>query len=77
MFKKGKYSEYRQTKGNKLIEAYANYNSADKLPNQLLDVTAGYSYQDWYTESPNNPTYNQAQDSITAPAAASRLKSIR
>lgn len=69
-FTQGSYSQYRQTKGNKLIEAYANYNSSDKLPNQLLDVTAGYSYQDWYTESPNNPTYNQAQDSIIAPAAA-------
>jgi len=69
-FTQGSYSQYRQTKGNKLIEAYANYNSADKLPNQLLDVTAGYSYQDWYTESPNNPAYNQAQDSIIAPAAA-------
>ena len=69
-YSQGSYSRYRQTKGNKLIEAYANYNSGDKLKNQLLDVTAGYSYQDWYTSSPNNPTYNQAQDSITAQAAA-------
>lgn len=69
-YTQGSYSQYRQTKGNKLIEAYANYNSANKLPNQLLDVTAGYSYQDWYTESPNNPTYNQAKDSIITPAAA-------
>ena len=69
-FSQGSYSQYRQTKGNKLIEAYANYNSGDKLKNQMLDVTAGYSYQDWYTSSPNNPTYNQAQDSVIALPAA-------
>ncbi|MFZ9581940.1 MAG: SusC/RagA family TonB-linked outer membrane protein, partial [Crocinitomicaceae bacterium] len=69
-FTQGRYSEYRQTKGNRLIEAYANYNSENKLAGQLLDITAGYSYQDWYTSSPNNPTYNQAKDSIIELAAA-------
>jgi TonB-dependent starch-binding outer membrane protein SusC len=69
-FSQGSYSQYRQTKGNKLIEAYVNYNSGDKLKNQILDITAGYSYQDWYTSSPNNPTYNQAQDSVIALPAA-------
>jgi iron complex outermembrane receptor protein len=69
-FTQGRYSEYRQTKGNRLIEAYANYNSENKLAGQLLDITAGYSYQDWYTLSPNNPTYNQAKDSIIELAAA-------
>lgn len=66
----GSYNQYRQTKGNRLIEAYANYNSGSKFKGQLLDVTAGYSFQDWYTSSPNNPSYNEAKDSIIYPAAA-------
>lgn len=68
-YTRGRYSEYRQSKGNKLIEAYVNYNSGDNLKNQIIDFTAGYSYQDWYTSSPNNPTWNEAKDSIISPAA--------
>jgi len=33
-------------------------------------MVAGYSYQDWDTYSPNNPTLNEAQDSVIAPEAA-------
>ena len=69
-FTQGSYSEYRQTKGNKLIEAYANFNTGEKYKDHLLDLTAGYSYQDWFTSSPNNASYNQAQDSITTLPAA-------
>ena len=69
-FTQGSYSEYRQTKGNKLIEAYANFNTGEKYKEHLLDLTAGYSYQDWFTSSPNNPSYNQAQDSIIGLPAA-------
>jgi iron complex outermembrane receptor protein len=35
-----------------------------------MDLTAGYSYQDWYSASPNWATYNEVQDSITRQAAA-------
>ena len=69
-FSKGVYSRYRSTKGNKLIEAYANFNNGEKKSIHLIDLTAGYSYQDWYSSSPNLPTYNEAQDSITNPAVA-------
>ena len=69
-FTQGSYSEYRQTKGNKLIEAYANFNTGEKYKDHLLDLTAGYSYQDWFTSSPNNASYNQAQDSIIGQPAA-------
>jgi iron complex outermembrane receptor protein len=69
-FTQGSYSQYRQTKGNKLIEAYANFNTGEKYKDHLLDLTAGYSYQDWYTSSPNNASYNQAQDSIIGLPAA-------
>ena len=63
-YSEGGYAEYRQTKGNKLIEAYANYNNGDKESAHLIDFTLGYSYQDWYTSSPNNAVYNAAEDSI-------------
>lgn len=69
-FTQGSYSPYRQTKGNKLIEAYANFNTGEKYKDHLLDLTAGYSYQDWYTSSPNYAGYNQAKtDTIVLPAA--------
>ncbi len=69
-FTQGSYSQYRQTKGNKLIEAYANFNTGEKYKDHLLDFTAGYSYQDWYTSSPNNASYNQAKDSVIGLPAA-------
>ena len=69
-YTQGRYTEYRTSKSNKLFESYLNYNSGTRWSNQTLDVTAGYSYQDWDTESPNNPAWNEAQDSIIQPAAA-------
>jgi iron complex outermembrane receptor protein len=69
-YTQGRYTEYRTSKSNKLFESYLNYNSGTRWSNQTLDVTAGYSYQDWDTESPNNPAWNEAQDSIIQPATA-------
>jgi iron complex outermembrane receptor protein len=69
-FTNGRYSEYLSRKENKLIETYANYNSGDRFNDQVLDFTAGYSYQDWMSRGPNNPAYNQAQDSIVQAAAS-------
>ena len=69
-FTQGRYTEYRTSKSNKLFESYLNYNSGTRWTNHTLDITAGYSYQDWDTESPNNPAWNEAQDSIIQPAAA-------
>jgi iron complex outermembrane receptor protein len=69
-FTQGRYTEYRTSKSNKLFESYLNYNSGTRWTNHTLDITAGYSYQDWDTESPNNPAWNEAQDSIIEPAAA-------
>jgi TonB-linked SusC/RagA family outer membrane protein len=57
-FSQGSYSQYRQTKGNKLLEAYANFNNGEKKSKHLVDATLGYSYQDWYTASPNYATYS-------------------
>ena len=69
-FTEGSFNTYNSRKGNKLIEAYANFNTAEKKSKHIIDLTAGYSYQDWYSESPNLPVYNQAGDSIISPAAA-------
>lgn len=69
-YSQGSSGKFRSTKGNKLIEAYANYNNSSKAKKHLLDFTMGYSYQDWYTASPNLPTYNYDGDSIISPAAA-------
>ncbi|MEN9742644.1 MAG: hypothetical protein RLZZ65_449 [Bacteroidota bacterium] len=68
-YTQGRYTEYRTSKSNKLFESYLNYNSGTRWANQTLDVTAGYSYQDWDTESPNNPAWNEAKDSIIQAAA--------
>ena len=70
-FSQGSYSQYRQTKGNKLLEAYANFNNGEKNSKHLVDVTLGYSYQDWYTASPNNATYSLGKpDSVIQVAEA-------
>ena len=68
-FTDGSYNEYRSTKQNKLFESYLNFNNGERTP-YLVDITAGYSYQDWSTESPNLPVYNAAQDSVIYPEAA-------
>jgi iron complex outermembrane receptor protein len=69
-FTKGRYSEYLSRKENKLFESYANYNTGEKFRDHVIDVTAGYSYQDWMSRGPNNPTYNQAQDSVIGAASS-------
>lgn len=69
-FTNGRYSEYLSRKENKLIETYATYNSGKRFGDHIWDVTAGYSYQDWMSRGPNNPTFNQAQDSIIGAASS-------
>ncbi len=56
----GSFNKYQNSKGNKLMEAYVNYNNSNGTNNQLfvIDFTAGYSFQDWYSSSPNWATYN-------------------
>ncbi len=63
---RGSRSQYEQEKNNKLLEFYLNY--AKELPGieSRFDVTAGYSYQDWTTESPSFPVFRGTD---TTPAA--------
>ncbi len=67
-FSDGSSSNYRSTKANKLIEAYANYSNGETAKNHRYDFTLGYSYQDWKTSSPSFPSYNYDGDSVTYPA---------
>jgi TonB-linked SusC/RagA family outer membrane protein len=69
-YTEGVYGEYLQKKRNKLLEAYLNYNNGEMQSKHLIDLTAGYSWQDWNTFSPVNPVYNEARDSIIAPPAS-------
>ena len=41
----------------------------EKNKNSFLDLTGGYSYQYWNSNSPNLPVFNAYQDSIIFPAA--------
>jgi iron complex outermembrane receptor protein len=50
---KGLFSQYEQRKENKVFDFYLNYKKDYTKYKSVVDVTAGYSYQDWYFESPN------------------------
>lgn len=54
---KGSYRRYTQEKQNKLLEFYLNYNKSFEDIKSDIDVTAGYSYQDWQRKEPFAPTY--------------------
>jgi iron complex outermembrane receptor protein len=64
----GSYNDYGQNRGNKLFESYLNYNNASKKSKHLVDVTLGWTAQDWFTFSPNLPVYSYDQDTIIVPA---------
>jgi TonB-dependent starch-binding outer membrane protein SusC len=66
---KGLYREYEQKRENKLMEFYLNYKrSFDKIKS-VIDVVAGYSYQDWYFESPNIREVDGQGDTIVGTQA--------
>ena len=51
----GSTSRYEQEKKNKLLEFYLNYAKDLDNINSRIDITGGYSYQDWMNESPGFP----------------------
>ncbi|MBK8847654.1 MAG: SusC/RagA family TonB-linked outer membrane protein [Bacteroidetes bacterium] len=65
-FSKGTSSEYVEDKSNQLLEFYFNY--LKQIKAHKIDVTAGYSYQDWIRERPAFPRFTAAGDSVLAPA---------
>ncbi len=58
----GVNNQYEQEKNNQLLEFYLNYNKTFGI--NKLDVTGGYSYQNWWTFSPAFPDLNVAGDTI-------------
>lgn len=54
---KGSYRDYTQEKKNKLFESYLAYNKTIDAIHTNLDLTAGYSYQDFYVNVPGTITY--------------------
>ena len=59
----GQYNEYSQEKKNKLLETYFNYTKKVSVVN--MDLTAGYSYQDFHNEEPSSITYNGKNTPVT------------
>lgn len=53
--KGGVNNEYEQEKKNKLLEFYLNYTKEVKAISSRIDLTAGYSWQDWLTTAPSFP----------------------
>jgi len=66
---KGRFSEYEQKRQNKLLEFYLNYKKDFKKIKSVVDVIAGYSYQDWYFESPNIRQLDGKGDTIVGTQA--------
>ncbi len=62
----GVNNQYKQSKNNKLFEFYLNYLKQIKSIRSKVDLTAGYSYQDWLTDQPTFPDLNVAGDTIAA-----------
>lgn len=51
----GRFNQYEQSKSNKLFEFYLSYGKYFSEIQSKVDVVAGYSWQDWKTESPTFP----------------------
>lgn len=61
----GSRTQYEQNKDNKLLDAYFNYTKDLKGISSKLDLTGGYSYQNWLTKSPSFAALNFAGDTVT------------
>lgn len=51
----GRFNQYKQTKTNQLLEFYLSYTKNITSIKSRVDAVAGYSWQDWKTESPSFP----------------------
>ncbi|MCS6916340.1 MAG: TonB-dependent receptor [Chitinophagales bacterium] len=64
-YQQGVNNQYNSKKNNKLLEFYVNYLKDFPAAASKVDVTAGYSYQDWITSSDAFPNLNALGDTIT------------
>lgn len=63
----GKSQKYGNNKKNKLLEFYLNYAKEISTIKSFIDVTAGYTYQDWLTHSNNYIDYTADGEEFTVP----------
>lgn len=69
----GQMYTYEQRKRNKLMDFYLNYTKDFKKIQSHLEVTAGYTYQDWLRQAPAYDNKSTAGSVInTTPADSSR-----
>ena len=61
----GSVRAYGQNKSNYLLDAYLAYSKYLPEASSQLDVTVGYSYQDFSIDEPRFPTLNLAGDTIS------------
>lgn len=61
---KGRFEQYDQVKTNRVLETYANYTKDIKNIKSKIDLTAGYSFQKWRTESGAFDVLNLAGDTL-------------
>jgi iron complex outermembrane receptor protein len=66
---KGLFREYEQKRENKLLEFYLNYKRSFDNIKSVVDFVGGYSYQDWYFESPNIRAVDGSGDTIVGSQA--------
>ncbi|SFO55389.1 iron complex outermembrane recepter protein [Chitinophaga sp. YR627] len=72
----GSITEYSQRRKDKLFDFYLTYNRELKELASKFDVTAGYSYQDFFRGSPAYPVRNANGDVINIPVADSSRNTL-
>lgn len=72
----GSMTEYSQRRKDKLFDFYLTYNKELKELASKFDVTAGYSYQDFFRGSPAYPVRNANGDVINIPVADSSRNTL-
>lgn len=63
----GKNQEYGSNKKNKLFEFYLNYAKEFDCIKSFIDITTGYTYQDWLTHTDNYIDYTADGEEFTVP----------
>ncbi|PKV76097.1 SusC/RagA family TonB-linked outer membrane protein [Pontibacter ramchanderi] len=61
-FEGGSFQRFEEKRTNKLLDYYMNYTNDFEGLRSRIDVTGGYSYQDWVTERPAFPLLRENGD---------------
>ncbi|MVT11443.1 SusC/RagA family TonB-linked outer membrane protein [Chitinophaga tropicalis] len=72
----GSRTQYSQRRKDKLLDLYLTYAKNLDAIRSKLDVTAGYSYQDFFRGSPAYPVRNANGDIINTPVADSSRNTL-